>query len=199
MKIEYVETSKLIPYARNNKKHPEKQIKKIMKSIKEFGFKVPVVIDENNVILAGHGRMEASKRLGLKEIPCVKELDLNEKQKKAFRLADNGIGKEGSYDIENINIELEELIELDYDISFLGFEIKEFKDEEKEIEFTDELLESHNYIILYFDNDVDWEQAKTLFELKTKKGLHKNPKMATKGIGRVLKGSEAIQKIKGID
>lgn len=84
-----MKVDKITPYEKNNKKHPEKQILKIMNSIKEFGFKNPILIDKNNVVIAGHGRLEAAKRLQIKDVPVIICDDLNQKQIKAYRIADN--------------------------------------------------------------------------------------------------------------
>lgn len=89
MNIVYKKTKELIQYARNNKKHNEKQINLIASSIKEFGFKQPVVVTSDNVIVVGHGRVLASEKLGLETIPCVIADDLTDAQIKAYRIADN--------------------------------------------------------------------------------------------------------------
>jgi len=88
-------TKALKPYPNNARKHPKKQIQDLAESIEVFGFLVPIGIDENNVILSGHGRWEASKLLGLEQVPCVRHKGLNERQKRAYVLADNKI-PEGS-------------------------------------------------------------------------------------------------------
>ena len=89
-------------------------------SIEQFGFKVPIVIDKNNVIVCGHTRYKASKQLGLKEIPCIRADDLTEEQIKAFRLADNKVSEVAEWDMEKLNIELDEI---NLDMSDFGFEI----------------------------------------------------------------------------
>jgi len=87
--IQYVSIEKLIPYEKNNKIHNEEQIKKIARSIREVGFRTPIQVDENRVILAGHGRLEGAKRAKLKEVPVIQYTDLTEEQKKKFRILDN--------------------------------------------------------------------------------------------------------------
>ena len=207
LEFEYVETKKLVPYVRNAKTHSETQIKKIMGSIKEFGFIAPIIIDKDNNVLAGHGRLLAADRLGLEKVPCIKEDHLTETQRKAYILADNRIGELAGWDDELLKIELEELQENDFDIDVIGFEddiLKAIEDEEEEekeekadIPFTEELLEEHNYVVLYFDNEVDWLQAKSLFELETKRDVTA-PWRSGKGIGRVLKGAETLEKLQKI-
>lgn len=95
------------PYDKNAKKHPAKQIKQVAASIKEFGFNQPIVIDKDNVIIAGHGRYEAAKLLGLKEVPCI-VADLTAEQAKAYMLADNKLN-ESEWDMELVYEELKDL------------------------------------------------------------------------------------------
>jgi len=106
------------PYPKNAKKHPKKQIEQVANSIKEFGFNQPIVIDKNNVIIVGHGRYEASKLLGLKDVPTL-QVDLDEKRASAYRLADNKLN-ESDWDMD---LAIEELKELDEDLfNLTGFD-----------------------------------------------------------------------------
>ena len=89
MKIENIDINNIIPYEDNPRVHSDIQIKQIANSIKEFGFNVPILIDENKKIIAGHGRLQASKSLNLKEVPTITILNLTEEQKKAYIIADN--------------------------------------------------------------------------------------------------------------
>jgi DNA modification methylase len=111
----------LIPYANNARKHDENQIKQIASSIKEFGFNNPVLIDKDNGIIAGHGRVLAAQRLGWTEVPTIALEHLTETQKKAFILADNRIAMNSSWDNEILAIELEAL-NGEMDLTDLGFE-----------------------------------------------------------------------------
>jgi len=113
----YRDTNNLIPYARNAKIHTDEQITKIAASIREFGFMSPIVLDKDDTILAGHGRVLAAKKLGMKEVPAVQAEHLSEAQRKAYILADNRTAEEHSgWDNELLKIELEELEELDFNI-----------------------------------------------------------------------------------
>lgn len=103
-------------------------------SIQEFGFKVPIIIDENNVIVAGHTRYRASQKLGLDEVPCIISDDLTEAQVKAFRIADNKVSEFATWDEELLAVELEQLSDMDFDLSFTGFEMDELKELIGEIE-----------------------------------------------------------------
>ena len=121
----YEDIETLIPYARNSKQHSDKQIDQIAASIREFGFLSPIVITEDNTVLAGHGRLLGAKKLGLKKVPCVKEDHLTEAQKRAYIIADNKIGENATWDNEMLNVELSDLQEQAFDLSLLGFDEKE--------------------------------------------------------------------------
>ena len=119
LKIEYIETEKLIPYI-NNPRINENAVDVVAGSIKEFGFKNPIIVDNDNVIVAGHTRLKAARKLGLEEVPIIKVEDLTEAQIKAFRIADNKTSEFAEWDMELLEIELEGL-----DNEFTGFDIDE--------------------------------------------------------------------------
>ena len=108
MKIENIKTSELIPYEYNTKIHDKKQIENIAESIKKFGFVQPVVIDDENVIVIGHGRTEARKIIGMESVPCVRVSDLTDDEIRALRIADNKTN-ESPWDFENLSLELGEI------------------------------------------------------------------------------------------
>ena len=118
MEIKMVKVEDLKPYV-NNPRLNDDAVEYVASSIKQFGFKVPMVIDKDNVIVAGHTRFKASLELGLKEVPCIIADDLNEEQIKAFRLADNKVSEKAEWNIELLD---EELSDLDIDMSEFGFE-----------------------------------------------------------------------------
>lgn len=122
--------SELIPYEKNPRKNDD-AVKYVMNSIKEFGFKNPIIIDKNNVIVAGHTRYKASKKLKLKEVPCVVADDLTEEQINAYRLADNKTGEKAEWDFELLNEEVNNILSLDM-IDF-GFD-DIFDTDEKDVE-----------------------------------------------------------------
>ncbi len=113
--------SDLIPYVNNSRVHDEEQIIQICSSIKEFGFTNPVLIDESNGIIAGHGRLMAAKKLNLKTVPCIVLAGLSEAQKKAYIIADNAIPLNASWDMEKLALEVDALQAEDFDLSLLGF------------------------------------------------------------------------------
>lgn len=111
----------IIPYENNPRKNDE-AVEYVANSIREFGFKNPVIIDKNNVIVAGHTRVKAAERLGIEEIPCIMADDLTEEQVKAFRLADNKVGEIAEWDFEMLDLEL---LDIDMDMTDFGFEFEE--------------------------------------------------------------------------
>ena len=118
----------LIPYERNARTHSEAQVEKIANSIREFGFLNPVLIDQKNMIIAGHGRVLAAKKLGLKQVPCLKVEDLTETQVRAYILADNKLAEEAGWDEVLISQELAALHDEDFDIELTGFELPKLDD-----------------------------------------------------------------------
>lgn len=121
MKIEQIKTGELIPYACNARTHNDIQVTQIAGSIREFGFTNPVLIDADNGIIAGHGRVMAAQRLKLNEIPCIRLAHLTDTQRKAYILADNKLALNGGWDEEMLAVELSELAELDFDMGLIGF------------------------------------------------------------------------------
>lgn len=134
MDIINVKVGDLIPYENNPRKNDE-AVDKVALSISAFGFKVPIVIDRNNVVVTGHTRLKAAKKLGLTEVPCIRADDLTDEQIKAFRLADNKVAEFSSWDDEKLMQELEELG--DVDMSLYGFDELEKELEELGIEDDD--------------------------------------------------------------
>lgn len=113
----------LIPFTRNARTHSKEQITKIGQSIERFGFINPVLIDDKNTILAGHGRVEAARHLGVKEVPTLRIDHLSEAEKRAYVIADNRIAERAGWDKEALAIELQGLIDLDFDVALTGFEV----------------------------------------------------------------------------
>ena len=127
MKIEQKSTSDLIPYARNSRTHSESQVAQIAASIKEFGFTNPVLIDGENGIIAGHGRVMAAQKLGLKEVPCICLDHLTDTQRRAYIIADNKLALNGGWNEEMLGLELTDLRELDFDLDLTGFDADEIE------------------------------------------------------------------------
>lgn len=119
MDIIYKDLKKLKPYE-NNPRFNDEAIDRVAESIKEFGFKVPIIIDKDNVIVTGHTRFKASQKLGLKEVPCIIADDLTDEQIKAFRIADNKVSEFSNWDFDLLNEELNEID--DIDMKIFGFD-----------------------------------------------------------------------------
>ena len=133
MKIENIKVADLVPYARNAKRHDESQVAKIAGSIKEYGFTNPVLIDKDNGIIAGHGRVMAAQKLGLSEGPCIRLDHLTDAQRRAYILADNRLSEiGGGWDLEMLKLELEELDIPLQDIGFDDLLIQSFNGDEVE-------------------------------------------------------------------
>ena len=135
--IQLVAIEKLVPYANNARTHSPEQINKLRSSLREFGFVNPILIDRNFGIIAGHGRVMAAKAENISEVPCVFVDGLTEAQKKAYILADNRLAMDAGWDEELLKIELESLKEMNFDISFIGFddiEVGKFFENEIEVE-----------------------------------------------------------------
>lgn len=121
MQIEQTKTSDLLPYAKNSRTHSDAQVAQIAASIREFGFTNPILIDQENQIIAGHGRVLAAMKLKLDEVPCIRLSHLSESQKRAYVIADNKLALNAGWDDELLALEIAELKDEDFDIDLLGF------------------------------------------------------------------------------
>ena len=140
MQIINKKTSEIKPYEKNPRKNDE-AVKYVAESIKQFGFKVPIVLDKDNVIVAGHTRYKAAKKLKMTEVPCVVADDLTDEQVKAYRLADNKVAEKAEWDFDLLNSELDELF--DFDMTVFGFEDDVIEEEPEVVEddYNEELPE----------------------------------------------------------
>ncbi len=128
LEIRYQATSDLKPYENNSRTHSKEQIDQIVRSIKEFGFTNPILIDEHNEIIAGHGRLEAAQKIGINLVPTIILEGLNEEQKKAYVIADNRLALNAGWDLDMLSVELKGLDEIGFDLDLLGFDQKELDD-----------------------------------------------------------------------
>lgn len=202
LNIVYRQIKDLKPYKKNAKKHNKEQVEWIANSIKEFGFTQPVIVDKNNEVVAGHGRILGAKKAGLKSVPTVCLEDLTEEQIKAYRLVDNKLN-ESEWDSDLLKQSLEEIAEMDMEV--FGFTIDSLADEtvevEPEVPFTEILNEENNYIVLKFDNKVDWINAMGVLGVEkvkaypTKKDGNKKSFGERAGVGRVIDGVKVLERI----
>lgn len=162
MEIIYKKIDDLMPYAMNQKEHPQEQIEKIANSLNQFGFKQPIVIDINNEIIVGHGRFEGAKKLNLQEVPCLIANDLSSAEIKAYRLADNKLN-ESDWNEDFVNLELQVLDDLNFNYSDLMEFNFDLEDEEIDDDFfEDDIKEDTDKIKLSVEcaNDTDKQQLK---------------------------------------
>lgn len=138
MEIVYKNISELQPY-KNNPRNNNEAVEYVANSIKEFGFKVPIVLDKNNEIIAGHTRLEASKKLGLKEVPCIIADDLTDEQVKAFRLADNKVSEIAEWDFDLLAEELKNINDLDMTDFGFDLDFEEFEEEKQDNTYTNKI------------------------------------------------------------
>lgn len=134
-----VPTDSLIPYARNSRTHSDEQVAQIAASIREFGFLNPIIIDGDNGIIAGHGRVLAAKKLGMEKLPCIEASHLTDAQRRAYIIADNKLALNAGWDDEMLRVELDELGEMGFDLELTGFSLDEIADVRMEIEPIEEV------------------------------------------------------------
>lgn len=139
-KVTYMDTDSLIPYA-NNPRLNDNAVDAVAASIKEFGFKVPIVVDGENVIINGHTRLKAAHKLGLEQVPVIVADDLTPEQVKAFRLADNKTGELAQWDMAKLGIELDGIE--DIDMTDFGFDFEELVDDSKANELVMRIQDSN--------------------------------------------------------
>lgn len=193
-----VDVNKIVPYKKNPKKHSADDIDLIVKSIRRNGWSDPLLVcPETMEVLSGNGRLMAAKKLDMKEVPVVyAPKGLSDKQKADIVIASNKLVEVSGY---NDNLEmLMEMFELnpeDYGMKALEEELAVAEDEEPEIEFTEELREEHNYVVLYFDNEVDWQTACEKFNITNKHALDSRKGYERSGVGRVIRGSDVLNMI----
>jgi ParB-like chromosome segregation protein Spo0J len=159
MQIEEINTHVLIPYS-NNPRNNESAVDAVAASIEEFGFKVPIIIDKDNVIVAGHTRLKAALKIGLEKVPCIKADDLTPEQLKAFRLADNKVGELATWDFNKLE---EELAELDMDMSAFGFTQEDDENDAERKDLSGNVDEMYQVII---DCEDESQQAEIFEQLK---------------------------------
>ena len=161
MIIEQIATNDLIPYARNSRTHSDEQIAQVAASIREFGFTNPVLIDHDNGIIAGHGRVMAATRLKLDTVPCIRLSHLSDTQKRAYIIADNKLALNSGWDDEMLKLELIELDALGFDVDLIGFD-----DAELNVFLSDEENDNADYSDK--NKEIDVDALEEMMELKFK-------------------------------
>lgn len=201
MNVIEVKVDDLKPYE-NNPRNNADSVQYVANSIKEFGFKVPIIVDRNNVIVAGHTRLLAAKLLGMETVPCIVADDLTDEQVRAFRIADNKVGEFSTWEQAMLDLELIEIGGA-IDMSKFGFPLLEVEDEEKKksastLESMEiKAFEHWDYIVFVFDNQMDWLNVVNQFDLhKVNAGYGTTKKT---GVGRVINGKKLLEAIRHQD
>lgn len=181
LKIVYKPTNTLIPYARNSRTHSDAQINQIASSIREFGFRQSILVDGENGIIAGHGRVLAALRLGIEEVPTVDGSDMTETQRRMYVIADNKIALNAGWDEELLMLEIDELRSLGQDIELLAFDPSELKkanvdysvldDHDLDDEINDMAKNVRKAIQIEFEIE-HYEEAQELFKFWREEGAY---------------------------
>ena len=203
LKVEYIPKEELKTYVNNAKIHTAEQVEQIKKSIEDFGFNDPIAVWKDNEIIEGHGRLLAVMEMDeIKEVPIIRLDNLTEQQRKAYILVHNKLTMNTDFDSDLLSLELDDI--LDFDMTEFGFDLNEEEEIrdveiEPEVQFTEVLGEEHNYIVLYFDNEVDWLQLQSMIDvdeklnLSTRKDGDIKANMRRKSVGRVFNGREVMR------
>lgn len=193
------------PYHLNGKKHPDSQLKALAEVVKEVGWRQNVEVNQKGVIVAGHGRFETwkkyAKQMSLPDVWITDdtgktifgkhdERPLTPAQEKMWRIADNKLN-ESKWIKDDVEMDWRDLDEFYKRLT--GFDFQTVTEVEGEEEFTAELNESANYILFFFDNDIDWLAASQMFNLKTVKALDSKKGYERKGVGRVVSGKKLLE------
>lgn len=195
---------------RNYRKHNDRNKDLIKKSLEECGAGRSIVIDNEDNIIAGNGIYEQAQKLGIKtkvietdgsELVVVKRTDLatDDDKRKQLAVMDNSTSDSSEFDFELLQADFgtEELEDWGLEIAETVIEDEKVKEEKPELEFTEELLEEHNYIVLTFDNSADWMTCCDLLDVKTVKTSDSKGKYMRTGIGRVFKGERFLRGLNG--
>jgi len=164
-------TSLLSPFAKNSRTHSDAQVQQVVKSISEWGFTNPILIDENNIVIAGHCRLTAAIELGIKEVPVVVLKGLSDAQRRAYVIADNKLALNAGWDFDILQSELDELKLDKFDLTLVGFDDKELNDifsDKKENVPVDEEYHAVFEIIVQCESESEQESLFNKFE---KQGL----------------------------
>ena len=196
MKIERVKISEVKPNPNNPRIIKDDKFRKLVKSIQEFPEMLeirPIVVNQDMIVLGGNMRLKACKEAGLQEVPIIYADNLTEDQQREFIIKDNVSGGEWDWEVLANEWDTELLDDWGLDLPKIE-DINETDDipDVGEVEFSEEILLTHNYIVLYFDNPLDWEVAKGIYGLKQVKSNDPAEGVQKYGIGRVVNGKNFI-------
>lgn len=173
MKIEQRKVESLIPYVNNSRKHSDEQVAQIAASIKEFGWTNPILVDGDNGIIAGHGRLMAARKLDMDKVPVIELAHLTEPQRKALIIADNKLALNADWEYSLLKIELDSLKDLGFDMKILGFEAEEltnilYDDVDKPVELNDEQLDEVYEVAISCKSE---NEQQSVYDMMIEKGF----------------------------
>ena len=166
LEVVYKNIDTLIPYINNSRTHSDEQVAQIAASIKEFGWTNPVLMDGENGIIAGHGRVLAARKLGQTEIPVIELEHLSEIQKRAYIIADNKLALNAGWDEDILALELKDIENLGFDLSIIGFDEAEIKKENNDDVIIND--ESRNLLMIELSSE---QELQTIFEEMQERGF----------------------------
>ena len=198
--IEQIEVPSLKDYDKNARVHSEDQVEQIAASIREFGFTTPVLIDSENGIIAGHGRVMAARKLGLGVVPCIRLGHLTENQRRAYVIADNKIALNSEWNLQALKTELLAITDAGMELNPIGFSALEFEElldlEKEEEKLNEEVLHEQSvqltpereYVLIFAKNEAEWDEMIQFFALKKVRrgGYKKGSAFDAVGTERVL-------------
>jgi ParB-like chromosome segregation protein Spo0J len=219
MQVIDIPLNQIKPYPNNPRKNA-KAVDVVAHSISAYGFNSPIVVDRDMVIINGHTRYLAAQKLGLETVPVVVAAGLSPDRVKAYRIMDNRSASIAEWDNDKLLQEIVELLDadtFDLNVEFTGFSPDDLSKElglklgeepkkktkkgaenevDGEIEFANELLEEHQYVVLYFDNTLDWQVAKEKLGLHSVRRNNTDAARDRKALGRVIPGKDVINRLK---
>ena len=196
--IETLPISQINPNPENPRSISKLMFQKLKKSLQDFPemlYKRPLVVDENNTVLGGNMRLMVLKDLNYREVPVIRAEGWTEKQKQEFVVKDNVAFGEWDWDVLANEWDVDSLDEWGVALPVINEKLEPVGEDEPEITVTEEILEEHNYIVFTFDNQLDWQVAKEMFDIGTVAKPGYTDTYMQKGVGRVRKGTDLIEKL----
>ena len=196
--IETLPISQINPNPENPRSISKLMFQKLKKSLQDFPemlYKRPLVVDEDNTVLGGNMRLMVLKDLNYREVPVIRAEGWTEKQKQEFVVKDNVAFGEWDWDVLANEWDVDSLDEWGVALPVINEKLEPVGDDEPEITVTEEILEEHNYIVFTFDNQLDWQVAKEMFDIGTVAKPGYTETYMQKGVGRVRKGTDLIEKL----
>lgn len=193
--VQYMSPDDLKPYFRNPRKN-KKTIDMVVESIKDVGFRNPIHVDKNMIIITGHSRWKASKKLGMKLVPVIVEKDMTEEQANEYRVIDNKTQEQSQWDESKLSLELQELTNIDMSRFFEELKPKEEKKKVNGVELKEmeiKPFEHYDFLMFVFKNSLDWQVA--CHDFGVEKVVDSYGDIKKVGVGRVIDGARLVKKL----